>query len=65
VVIHEIMYHPIGGDADDEYIELHNSGTEPVDLSGWRFVDGVEFDFPPGTRIPNGGFLVVARNAAN
>jgi len=64
VVINEIMYNPISGDEDDEYIELHNRGAGPADVGGWRFVDGIDFALPPGTSIPGGAYLVVARNAA-
>src|SRR5690606_22138427 len=48
--ITEIMYHPAdGGDRDAEeyeFIELRNTGTEPLDLSGISFVDGIAFTFP-------------------
>lgn len=64
IVLHEIMYHPLSGDDDDEYVELRNPGSESVDLSGWRFVDGITFEFPPGTVVAADGFLVVARNAS-
>lgn len=64
VVFNELMYAPISGDSDDEYIELYNRTSEAVDLSGWRLREGVEFDFPEGTTIPGGGFLVVAKDAA-
>jgi len=63
VVINEIMYHPISEMDDDQYVELHNSGPDGVDLGGWRLADGIEFRFPPGTSVAPGGFLVVARNA--
>lgn len=64
VVIHEIMYHPITDDRRDEYVELHNGGSEIVDLGGWRFVDGIDYAVPPGTRLAPGGYLVIARDAA-
>jgi hypothetical protein len=64
VVINEIMFDPISNDADDEYIELHNRGTNAMDLSGWRIRDAVSFNIPDGTVIPPGGYLVIARNAA-
>jgi hypothetical protein len=41
VVINEIMYNPISGDSDEEYIELYNRGGAPVTLDGWRLEDGV------------------------
>lgn len=64
VIINEIMYHPLSNDPDDGYLELYNRGTAPVDLSGWRLTDGVEFQFPPGTRLLPGDYLTVARNVA-
>ncbi|MCZ6795966.1 MAG: CotH kinase family protein [Planctomycetota bacterium] len=63
VVINEIHYHPGSDLKDDEFIELHNAGDASVALGGWAFTDGVRFEFPPGTAIPAGGFLVVARDA--
>ncbi len=65
VVINEIMYHPISGQAKDEYVELHNRGTNAIDVGHWRFVDGIDFMIPPGTVLPAGGYLVVARDRAN
>ena len=44
----------------EEWIELFNRSTEPVDLNGWRFEDGVEFVFPGGTVLEPGGYLMVA-----
>ena len=53
IVISEIMYHPSRpGDTDardnylEEYIELHNRGIAPVDLSGWRLDRGVRSEAP-------------------
>ncbi|MGQ9592133.1 MAG: lamin tail domain-containing protein, partial [Planctomycetota bacterium] len=64
VVLSEIHYRALDplGDPDEEYVELHNFGATPADLSGFRFVEGISFDFPAGTRIGPGGHLVVARN---
>lgn len=64
VVINEIMYHPVSENDDDEYLELYNPAAAPLDVSGWRFTDGIDFTMPPATVIPPGGYLVVARNAA-
>ena len=63
VVINEIMYHPLSGEADDEFIELYNCTTNAVAVGGWRVEDEVEFTIPPGSMIPPGGYLVLARNA--
>jgi hypothetical protein len=36
LVINEIMYHPISGEDDDQYIELCNRSGSVVSLAGWR-----------------------------
>jgi len=59
IVINEIMYHPSSENPLEEYIELYNRGSEGVDLSNWRFTDGVDFLFPPGTTLDVNSYLVV------
>ena len=68
VVINEIHYNPLL-DSGVEFVELHNPGSSPVSLydevleMGWRLrgvsgaLDG--YEFPDGTSIPPGGFLLV------
>ena len=63
VVINEIMYDPISGDEDDEYVELYNQRASARDVGGWRLVDGIDFVIPASTVIPAHSYLVVARNA--
>ena len=63
VVINEVMFNPPGDHRGGEYIELFNRYTEAVDLSGWRFVDGVNFTFSSGTSIAAGDYLVIAADA--
>jgi len=63
VVISEIQYHDGDDIAELEYVELHNAGDADADLTGWFFEQGIAYRFPGGTRIPAGGFLVVARDA--
>ena len=55
VVINEIMYHPISGLSDDEFVELYNRGPGPTNIGGWRFTAGIDFTFPPGWTIPGNG----------
>lgn len=62
VVINEIMYHPASDNDAEEYIELHNTSTSDVDVTGWRLDDGVAFVFPEQS-IPASGYLVVTANA--
>ncbi|MDF7799580.1 lamin tail domain-containing protein [Pontiellaceae bacterium B1224] len=63
VVINEIMYDPISGENDDEFVELYNQSAGTVDLSGWRLRGGIDYEFPDGAAIAAGGYVVVARNA--
>jgi hypothetical protein len=60
VRITELMYNPPGGTAL-EFIELQNSGAQPVDMGGWYF-DGIDFVFPLGTFLGAGDRLVLGNN---
>ena len=57
----ELHVHPVG-DADLEWIELHNPMVLDMDVSGWALTGAVAFELPAGTVISAGGFLVVAAN---
>jgi CotH kinase protein/Lamin Tail Domain len=58
----ELMYHAQEGDGGD-YIELQNISEVPLDLTGLRFKDGVEFVFPPMT-LEAGQYIVVVDDIA-
>ena len=60
IVINEIMYDTPSDQGTGEYIELYNRGAESVDLTGWKIADGVSFDFPTGTTLASGDYLVIA-----
>ena len=72
----EVMYNPPPAtlaeqaagftDQDFEYIELFNTGTQPLNLSGVHFTTGLDFDFTSGsvTSLAPGGYVVVGRNRA-
>lgn len=61
IVLSEIHYHPPGeAVANREFIELYNSSPISVDLSGWKLRGDADFDFPEGTRLEGGQFLIVA-----
>ncbi|MEZ6116733.1 MAG: lamin tail domain-containing protein [Pirellulaceae bacterium] len=49
---------------DFEFIELKNVGSQPIQLVGTHFSDGVEFEFPNITLQPNEYGVVVANAAA-
>ena len=65
IVINELMYAPISGDSDDEFIELYNRSASPVNLGGWKFAAGVTYVFPANTILAPDGYLVVARNSVH
>ncbi|OFX03724.1 MAG: hypothetical protein A2W62_02780 [Alphaproteobacteria bacterium RIFCSPLOWO2_02_42_7] len=62
VIINEFLPNPEGKDSDSEWIELFNSSSESVDLSGW-FLDDIEggsktYEIPLGTLIAPKSYLV-------
>ncbi len=63
VVINEIFYHAPDDLERLEYVELFNHGTEAVDLSGWKLTKGVQYTFPDPSIIPEGGFVVICKDA--
>ncbi|MGH9809221.1 MAG: lamin tail domain-containing protein, partial [Terriglobia bacterium] len=67
IAISEVMYNPVGGDSNLEFVELVNLTTQTIDLSSnipgvgdvpWK-IEGIGFDFPVGTTIGPRGTLVV------
>lgn len=63
----EIMYKPAPSSTlpgeDLEYLELVNSGTSTIDLSNMHFVEGIDYQFPTGTLLGPGQYLVLAGHA--
>jgi hypothetical protein len=73
IVISEIMYHPADPilpeieagftDANQfEFIELLNIGDRVTELSGTRFVSGIDYEFESGSLLGPGDRIVIARN---
>ena len=73
--ITELHYHPAdpsaveiaaGFDNDDffEFVELKNIGPATIDLSGARFVDGIDFVFPSSTFLASGAHILVVSDTA-
>jgi len=73
--ITEVHYHPadaatpaeiaVSTNADDyEFIELMNTGTGTLDLTGVRFTQGIAFQFPNGTPLAGGARILVVKNLA-
>ena len=51
-------------DSPESWVELFNRSTNAVDLGGWALAGGIQFGFAPGTLIPAGGYLVIAKDVA-
>jgi len=77
VVISEIMYNPVSGDQYQEYIELLNISDSAITLAEydneqlidvpWRLADdsnGITFDFPLGTTMAPGEYLLLVKDLA-
>ncbi|MFT5523515.1 MAG: hypothetical protein ACI9HK_001462, partial [Pirellulaceae bacterium] len=47
----------------EEWIELHNTTGQPIDLTGWDLAGGISYDFQSGLTIPANGYIVVAQEA--
>lgn len=62
IIITEIMYNPPESGNDSlEYLELYNNSATSVDISGWNFTQGVTHVFPPGTMMPAGSYISLAK----
>ncbi len=61
LLVTEIHYNPVGDDST-EFVELHNSGTNLLDLSGVALTNGVRFVFPPDSALAPGLFAIVAED---
>lgn len=66
LAITEIMYNPLPSGAvvgdEFEFLELKNTGNNPIDLSGLSFTKGITYSFPVGGTLAPGAFWVLARN---
>ncbi|MDO9537170.1 MAG: lamin tail domain-containing protein [Thermoplasmata archaeon] len=61
IIINELMYDPLGLEAVEEWVELYNPGTIPVNVTNWTLSDqdgDVDFVFPNIT-FPAGSFALV------
>jgi hypothetical protein len=67
LIFSEIMYHPQPDPQERnlEFIELFNTDLIEKDIGGFRLTGSIEYVLPWGTRIPAGGFLVLAAAPAD
>ena len=70
LAVTELHYHPdnpaLANENDQEFIEILNTGTETLDLTGVQIADfaSTPYIFPPGQMIQPGQYLVVPRTPA-
>jgi hypothetical protein len=66
--ITEIMYHPDYTDSTSgdslEFIELRNTGSTTLTLTGVIVASGVDYGFPAGSTLLPGAYCVLASNAS-
>ena len=55
-----IDFNPASGNQTEEYVELVNSNSTAVDISGWQLQGGVTFTFTPGTVVPASNHVYVS-----
>jgi len=44
VVLNEVMFNPAGSESSDEFVEIVNLSSDPVDLQDWDIGDGTDTD---------------------
>ena len=57
LVITEIMYNSPETTGDEEWIEVYNNGTSPVDMSGYFILDSDPLHIPDPMVIPSGSII--------
>lgn len=60
----EIDFNPASHNQAEEFIQLVNTNSFAVDLSGWRLTGGIEFEFVGGTVIPTNSALYLSPSPA-
>lgn len=61
VRINEVAWAGTQASAFDEWMELFNTGPDPVDLTGWRLTDGGDVDVTLQGALPGHGFYLLER----
>jgi hypothetical protein len=54
---------PASGNSLEEFIELQNTNSFALDISGWKVSGAVEFTFRPGTVVPAGRSVYLSPQA--
>ncbi len=68
LVVSEFNYNSSSLIDAEDWIELHNYGSLPLDITGWSLKDQDDndaFTFPLGTIIPANGYIVIAADLSD
>jgi len=66
IIITEIYPNPPGSDSEEEFIELHNTGDENINLDGWKLGDATSNRHAvQDTTIAPGEYVVFKRQATD
>ena len=67
LVFSEMMYNPpplgVYTGRELEFLEIQNTGSEPLDLSGLVFLEGIDYVFPAGSMLLGGQIFLLAADA--
>jgi len=64
IVINEIYYNSVG--QGNDWIELHNTTSQPLILANWTIYNNdTSFVLPGGTTIVANGYLIISENQSN
>ncbi len=64
VVINEVYYHPQPDLDAREFVEIYNTTSQTINLSGWAFLDGFTYHFPLGATLQPNSYLVIGHDPA-
>ncbi len=67
IAISEVNYNSDSTRNSSNWIEFHNYGNSPLNISGWHFTDNTisnDYIFPPNTIIPTGEYLVLVEDTS-
>ena len=63
IIINEIHHDPDIKTELVEFIELHNTGNQTVDLSGWTLENAINYIFPDDSFLASGSYIVISHQA--
>jgi hypothetical protein len=61
LVLNEVLANPVGPEPQQEWIELYNDGSEPIDLTGLRLFDASGESILPAAGLSAGAFALLVR----